>query len=319
MALPKERALERLSEARASGRLAHAYLLTGPPGSGKEWLAGQLAGLILETSPDKVAGHADFHQAAPESKSRRIVITQMRELERALQMKPLVGKTKVAVIHDADRLQPQAANAFLKTLEEPPQGCHLLLTTSIRDAVLTTILSRCIAVPLLAPAGLILDEHTSAVAAAFEKALLESGGPDAGTALRFTRFFQGEMAAIRGHVTDGLESELKHQLKHYRDSIDKSWKDGREEQIKAQGESAVLRERERFLAGLGGVLAAALREKIQPDSRCPSGIQRLAAANDSKALLKRLDALGRTRRMLASGVQEALALESGFLQMIAST
>lgn len=317
MALPKEKALERLIEARNAGRLAHAYLLSGPPGSSCEWLASHLAATILGTSPEIVSAHPDFHQAAPESKSRRIVTDQIRELEQALHMKPLAGASKVAVIHDADRLQPQAANAFLKTLEEPPTGSHILLTTTLRDAVLTTILSRCITVPLQSPIETVQDEHTAAISSAFEKALLQNGGPDAGTALRFTRIFQAGMAEIREQATEGLESEFKDQLKQYRDSIDKTWKDTREDQIKAQGESTVLRERGRFLATLGAVLAAALRQKVRPTEDCPPNVQRIAEANDPKTLLKRLDALERTRRMLSAGVQEALALESGFLQMIA--
>ena len=161
------------------------------------------------------------------------------------------------------------------------------------------------------------DEHTAAISGAFEKALLQNGGPDAGTALRFTRIFQAGMAEIREQATEGLESEFKDQLKQYRDSIDKTWKDTREDQIKAQGESTVLRERGRFLAALGAVLAAALRQKVRPTEDCPPNIRRIAEANDPKTLLKRLDALERTRRMLSAGVQEALALESGFLQMIA--
>lgn len=317
MALPKEIALERLTTAHKGGRLAHAYLLSGPVGSGCDWLAEHLAATILGGTAENVTSHPDFHKIGPESKSRRIVTDQIRDLERAMHMKPLAGETKVAVIEDADRLQPQAANAFLKTLEEPPPGSHILLTTTLRDAVLTTILSRCITVPLQSPTGILQDEHTAAVTSAFEKALLREGGPDAGTALRFTRAFQARMSEIREQATEGLEAELKDQLKQYKDSIDKTWKDTREDQIKAQGEATVLRERERFLAALGMVLAAALRQKVRPENGCPQNIQRIAATNDPKTLLKRLDALERTRRMLSAGVQEALALESGFLQIIA--
>ncbi len=317
MALLKDRALERLSDARKAGRLAHAYLLAGPPGCGKAWLAMELAGMILGFNPSETTSHADLYQVAPESKSRRIVTDQIRSLEHALQMKPLLGIHKVAILHDADRMQPQAANAFLKTLEEPPEGCHILLTTTLRDAVLTTILSRCITVPLLSPTGSIQDAKNDEVAEAFVAALLQKGGPDAGAALRFTKFFQGQVSALREHVTGELDGELKDQIKHYRDSMDKSWKDTREDQIKAQSEAMVVRERQRLLTAISEVLASALRHHVLPDSNCPPNIQRLAASNDTKLLLKRLDALDRTRRLLSAGVQESLALESGFLQMIA--
>jgi hypothetical protein len=79
-----------------------------------------------------------------------------------------------------------------------------------------------------------------------------------------------------------------------------------------------LRERERLLAAIGEVLAAALRYKLQPEESARPEIRRLAEANDARILLKRHDALERTRRLLASGTQEALALESGFLQMISN-
>jgi DNA polymerase-3 subunit delta' len=318
MALSKERALERLNAARNAGRLAHACLFSGPSGSGKKWLATELAAHILNTTASQVATHPDFHAVSPESKSRRIVTDQIRELEHTIQMKPLLGPSKVAILHDADRLQPQAANAFLKTLEEPPPGCHILLTTTLRDAVMTTILSRCITVPLTAPQNVARDEHTAAISTEFEKALLQHGEPDAGCALRFTRFFQSQIASIRENVRDTLEDELKEQVKRHRDSLDKNWRETREEQIKAQSESHVVRERERYLAAIGEVLSAALRHHLQPSPTPSETICRIAAANDARLLLKRLDALERTRKMLSAGVQEALALESGFLQIIST-
>src|SRR5437899_12861829 len=84
----------------------------------------------------------------PQSKSRRIVIGQIRNIEHALQMRASHGRRKVAIISDADRLQPQAANAFLKTLEEPPKDSLLLLLSALPEALPDTIVSRCIAIPL---------------------------------------------------------------------------------------------------------------------------------------------------------------------------
>lgn len=308
--------MERLAEAHRAKRLAHACLLGGPPGSGKIDVARGLAALVLQTSVDRLAGHPDFHQVAPESKSRRIVTSQIRELEHALHMKSLGGVGKVALIIDADRLQPQAANAFLKTLEEPPAGCHIILTTSLREAVLQTILSRCMTVPLRAPATVSAETRGEPLALAFEEALLEGGG--AGAAIRFTRLLQAHLAAMREEITDGLDSELKAQLKQYRDSVDRSWKDTREDQIKATAEAAIIREREQCLGAVGGVLAAALRQIVRPSEDCPAPVRRIAEAHGSKSLMKRLDALERLRRLLASGVHEPLALESGFLQIIAA-
>ena len=109
------------------------------------------------------------------------------------------------------------------------------------------------------------------------------------------------------------------QLKQYRDSVDRNWKDTREDQIKATAESAIIREREQCLGAIGAVLAAALRQIVRPRHDCPPGVLRIAQSHGSKDLLGRLDALQRLRRLLSAGVHEPLALESGFLQIIAAT
>src|SRR4051812_10874354 len=119
MAFSTDKALDFLKRAHNQNRLAHAYLISGPVGSGKRTLAADLAALVNGTAAKDVfsARARDIYLAEPESKSRRIVVDQVRELEHALQMRSGSGGRKVAIIAEADRLQPQAANAFLKTLE----------------------------------------------------------------------------------------------------------------------------------------------------------------------------------------------------------
>src|SRR5438094_3671755 len=150
MAFPRMTAFEYLRRAHQQNRLAHAYLITGPLGSGKELLAADLASLVNGTPAKNVfsAKARDIFVARPESKSRRIVIAQIRDLEHALQMRASDGRRKVAIIPDADRLQTEAANAFLKTLEEPPKDSLLLLLSALPEALPETILSRCIAIAL---------------------------------------------------------------------------------------------------------------------------------------------------------------------------
>ncbi len=317
MAFAKERALERLAEAHRAKRLAHACLLVGPPGAGKIGVARGLAALVLQCSAEHLSEHPDFHQVSPESKSRRIVTAQIRSLEHVLHMKALGGSAKVAIICDADRLQPQAANAFLKTLEEPPAGCHVILTTTLREAVLPTILSRCMTVPLRSPSIAKRDAGIEPLVSSFEEALLEEGGT--GTAIRFTRLLQARLSTMREEITGGLDAELKAQLKQYRDSIDRNWKDTREDQIKATAEATIIREREQCLGAVGEVIAAALRQIVIPSQDCPQLTRRIAEMHGSKSLLRRMDALERLRRLLSAGVHEPLALESGFLQIIAAS
>src|SRR5881275_1003807 len=150
MAFSRTTALEYLRRAHDQNRLGHAYLITGPPGSGKELLAADLASLVNGTpSKDIFSTKArEIFVARPESKSRRIVTAQIRALEHALQMRAAASRRKVAIISDADRLQTEAANAFLKTLEEPPKDSLLLLLSALPEALPETILSRCIAIAL---------------------------------------------------------------------------------------------------------------------------------------------------------------------------
>ena len=137
MPFSRTTALEYLRRANEQNRLAHAYLISGPPGSGKHELAADLASLVNGTPAGDVfsAKAREIFVARPESKSRRIVIEQIRDLEHALQMRASNGRRKVAIVSDADRLQPQAANAFLKTLEEPPKDSLLLLLSALPEAL----------------------------------------------------------------------------------------------------------------------------------------------------------------------------------------
>src|SRR5438105_6329925 len=152
MAFSRTAALRYLRRAHEQNRLAHAYLISGSPGSGKRLLAAELANLVNGTEARDVfsASARELSVAEPESKSRRIVIEQVRALEHALQMRATAGRRKVAIIAEADRLQPHAANAFLKTLEEPPANSLLLLLSALPEALPDTIVSRCISIPLAA-------------------------------------------------------------------------------------------------------------------------------------------------------------------------
>src|SRR4051812_5153609 len=163
MAFTRASAFEYLTRAHERGRLGHAYLISGPPGSGKRGLATDLSNLVAATTSDDIFASppAGVFLAEPESKSRRIVIDQVRALEHALQMRSANGHRKIAIISDADRLQPQAANAFLKTLEEPPKDSLLILLSGMPEVLPDTIISRCVSVPLGAPekAALTAEEN----------------------------------------------------------------------------------------------------------------------------------------------------------------
>src|SRR6266853_5750941 len=85
--------------------------------------------------------HADVAMVRPHKQIIRV--KPMRELEREANFRPFEGAARVFIVEDADYMNDQAANALLKTLEEPPPASHLILTTSNPTALLATIRSRC--------------------------------------------------------------------------------------------------------------------------------------------------------------------------------
>src|SRR6266568_2084071 len=230
MAFARTTALEFLRRAHEQDRLAHAYLITGAPGSGKELLAAELASLVNGTPTKDVfsAKAREVFIARPESKSRRIVTAQIRALEHALQMRAADGRRKVAIVPDADRLQTEAANAFLKTLEEPPKDSLLLLLSALPEALPETILSRCIAISLALNGELQSNDEEEKLA----KLLQEASRQESWTiqfAYRLAQEFQHLLRAIREDVKRETDEALKGEVARYKDATDGAWLEEREE------------------------------------------------------------------------------------------
>ena len=159
-------------------RLAHAYLFAGQPGVGKATLALELAKALHCRAADApcnacsvcrridASKHPDVERVQPggvcdqsehdhsQDAGRDIRICQVRRTERALGVAPFEGGRRVLIVDPADALNQQSADAFLKTLEEPPNGAVIVLVTANEGALSETIRSRCRRVPLRAlPAG----------------------------------------------------------------------------------------------------------------------------------------------------------------------
>lgn len=141
-----------LKRALASGRTAHAYLFNGIEGCGKKKTALAFAEAIFCNGEDgcgqcsscrKVAAlqHPDLHLVKPDGAF--IKIDQIRNLQKELSLRPFEAPVKVCIMEDADKLNPAAANAFLKTLEEPPGNSLLILLATNAGGLLPTIISRC--------------------------------------------------------------------------------------------------------------------------------------------------------------------------------
>jgi DNA polymerase-3 subunit delta' len=167
----QRRAVERLTATLAKGTVHHAYLFHGPDGVGKELTARALAqALLCPEAPQEGCGqcstctriehfaHPDVTFVAPEEEliarkmagrsdftgtpSRDIKVEQVRRLQERLVLRALEGKRKVAIVARAHHLNPSAQNAFLKTLEEPPDETTLILITERPEMLLPTLRSR---------------------------------------------------------------------------------------------------------------------------------------------------------------------------------
>ena len=172
--------MSHLKTAMLAGRLSHAYLFLGPGGVGKATTARALAAALNCAQPGEdgdacgtcpscrrmqAGTHPDFLVISPEESKAQIKIEQIRELRRLTDYPPLGGGWRVVLIKPAEALSAQndaAANALLKTLEEPPPQ-HLLVLTARGEAdLLPTIVSRCHKLafaPL--PSALIIQELES--------------------------------------------------------------------------------------------------------------------------------------------------------------
>lgn len=136
----------------AEGRVAHAYLFLGPDTEGKSTAArllaqalnceaGQPCGSCSSCSLVATGSHPDVQVLTPQGRFLRL--DQIRELCRRAGNTPLVGRTKVYILLEAEKLLPEAANHLLKTLEEPPSDTVFILSAEHKQTLLPTIVSRC--------------------------------------------------------------------------------------------------------------------------------------------------------------------------------
>lgn len=157
--LGQERLKKNLKKALENHQLVHAYLLEGQTGLGKKRIAYQLAkGICCRAEGSRPCNQCISckkleHGNHPEIKWLKeegsIKIEAIRLLQRDLQLKPYEGTQKVYIICDADKMTPQAQNALLKTLEEPPEYATIILLTTNATSLLPTVVSRCQVMKLL--------------------------------------------------------------------------------------------------------------------------------------------------------------------------
>ena len=153
-----------------TGHAAHGYLIVGDVrGNGADLVHRILLKLFPhETAQVESGSHPDIVTLAPEGKARIISVDAMRErIVEPMSTTAFSGGWKVGIIISADRMEPSAANSFLKTLEEPPPKTLFLLQTDAPDSILPTIVSRSQRIDLPLPAGLLTGDDYDQVADTF--------------------------------------------------------------------------------------------------------------------------------------------------------
>jgi len=162
----QEKAIARLKGYIDARAVDSAYLFTGPAGIGKALTARAFAKAVNCLAEGRYGcdecgcchkidkgAHADIHiiesadnmsvSGNPQEEAIQIRITQIRKLQEDISYRPYEGRKKVFIINNAHQMNLESANAFLKTLEEPPQDSIIILITDRQALLLPTIISRC--------------------------------------------------------------------------------------------------------------------------------------------------------------------------------
>jgi DNA polymerase III subunit delta' len=373
----QEQGVELLQRSLERGRLGHGYLFTGHQLDQLEVLARTLAKTLNCLRPVKRDGvavdccdrclncqkiehgnHADVFWVRPESKLRQIRIRQVvrrddsppRVLLDAVNLKPTESQYKVAVIVAADRMNVEAANAFLKTLEEPPPHSVLILLTTEPQRVIETIRSRCLRLNFagegpqqLAPQQLEWLASFSEMAAADQKSLLGR--------YRLMDVLLKKLNAVKESIDETLTARSP--LEKYED-VEEQLRDKWDQELKAAIEAEYRRQRADFLLamqwwlrdvwvqtlgqgqglkskveseepaiGAGGAESKAIDYQLSTINSPSSllvfpqmaGTRRVAQRISPKQAMENLRVMEQLQRWLSTNVQEALALEVGLLRL----
>ncbi len=318
------RAVEILQRERRTGRVPHAYLFHGPESVGKKRTALALAmALQCRTAEEDACGacsacrniaaghHPDVRVTKPEAKTRgaaeKIYIEQIRSLQQEIALRPMAGRQKIYVVDDAHRLVEQAANAFLKTLEEPPDASVLILVTAFPDRLLATIRSRCRPVRFQP-----LSPESVAAIVSREK------GTEAEEATRLARLAHGSVGRVLAADYEAMTKRRAQFLEERRRlteggpaalfSVSESFARNSVEATEFL-EFLTTWERDLMALKLQGPAAALVH------GDCAEALTREAESRRMADLLGRLDLLEQSLRRLQSNVNARLVIEAALMPL----
>jgi DNA polymerase-3 subunit delta' len=308
--------------ARRRGRLAHAYLLVGPAGVGKRLFAGELAkALLCETPSDTLAAcdhctactlvdantHPDLFMVSRPEGLNELPIELMRELCQGFGLKSARGRGKVAVLDDADDLNADAANCFLKTLEEPPPGSVFLLVGTTPERQLPTIVSRCQVVrfaPLSEETVLRLVQQHGVEDSGLAARLARLSGGSAGQALALA---DPDLWRFRRTLIDGLTVASPDTVGLARQWVEFAAEAGKEMAFQRRRAALVLRLLIDFLSEAVTLAVGGTPRLAEP--RDLEGLRALVDRLDADTLLEIIDRCLEADTQIERYVQLALVLE----------
>jgi DNA polymerase-3 subunit delta' len=321
-----ERALQLLSNACEQGRLGHAYLITGPVHVNLEAFATRFLNLVAgDVQPDLKSWESQGAVVLrPHSKSRRITIGDdgdepgsVRNLEKMIHQTTGPGGWKFGIISDAERMTPQAQNAFLKTLEEPPARTLILLLTDHPEQLLTTILSRVIQIGLLSESGDRVYTDTETRLLDLLGSYANNGRGSIATALALKVDYETLLGEIKKEIQDDFEADFNLEKDRYKKTTDGNWLKQREDQVKAQTEAAYLEHRNSLSGLLLSWVGDVARQHVGADHLDlpdrTEATSALAETWDLGEATRRLHALRKLEQHLQTNVNESLALEVSFI------
>ncbi len=323
MAFTLQQAESLIQHAHNSGRLPHALLFTGSEVAGTHALALRLARELngAHSATVEALRHPMCRIIRPGSKSRSILIADIRSVDPFLTLRAEEGATKLVIILEADRMKEEAANAFLKTLEEPPPQTLIILITSQPSRLLPTILSRCVRLDLReSDTRTRLSNVQQLFLPAVSAALALLGSNVAALALRAD--FQALLAERKSAISDRLLSALKAEARAIAEGTDiRDWEARQKDATTALIETEYLGEREEMLELLSLCLGqAVLLASHAPDVKpLTPEIAAVAAQHSIADLIRRMRAVDALRQDLNFNVNEALAMDNRLIDIIGAS
>lgn len=337
-------AAEILDRSLRRGRLGHAYLLSGDElHTLEDFSKGFIRALYCERRKEMAAdsgagtaaldgcgecpqcrkvvsgNHPDVHYLRPESKLRQIRMEPTQEFIRRLQTTAYEGRYKLGWISSIDRMNTQAANAFLKTLEEPPPKTVFILLTTEIERVLDTIISRCLRLHFAGNGELVFPTVARGIVGSLVKRALAVPKLGVLEKYRLLDAVVAGLSELRGEIEEAML--LRSPLSSGDKDLDTGLRDKYEVELSSSIESEYRLQRSRVILAIQWFLRDLWLVRSGIIGSTPAfpehqaSVESLAQRISVDQALANLANFEELQRILHTNVQESLAIEVSFLKL----